>query len=83
MSINRSFSGKLYDYRVRHGLTQKEMAERCGLSLRHYQDLGMGRSLPKLENAVRMAAILDISLDSLKGEFRGEVESIDISLHDL
>lgn len=68
MSINSNFSGKLYSYRTAHNLTQRNMSELCGVSLRHYQDLEIGRSLPTLTNAVYIAATLNFSLDSLKSE---------------
>ncbi|MDO4271073.1 MAG: helix-turn-helix transcriptional regulator [Eubacteriales bacterium] len=68
MSINAKFSGYLYTYRISNQMTQKKMSELCGVSLRHYQDLEIGRALPNLTNAVHIAAQLNISLDSLKSE---------------
>ena len=68
MSIMTKFSNELYNYRKTNQLSQKEMSERCDLSIRHYQDLEMGRVNPALSTAVRISAILDISLDSLKSE---------------
>lgn len=47
-----------------------QMAEMCGLSVRRYQELEQGHSLPLLSTAVRMAAVFDLSLDSLKSEVR-------------
>ena len=51
-------------------LTQSQMAEMCGISVRRYQELEQGHSLPLLSTAVRMAAAFDLSLDSLKGEVK-------------
>lgn len=68
MSIQKNFSNQLYTYRISHKLTQRQMAEVCGISLRHYQNLEIGRSVPMLYNAVHMASVLCLSLDSLKSE---------------
>ncbi|WP_425515985.1 helix-turn-helix domain-containing protein [Ligaoa zhengdingensis] len=35
---------------------------------RHYQDVEMGRVNPSLSVAIRIAAVLDVGLDSLKSE---------------
>ena len=78
MSIKSNFSGKLFQYRKCNGLTQQKMAELCGVSLRHYQDLEMGRSMPNLTNAVLIAAKLDISLDSLKSEVNSDSVSVSV-----
>lgn len=72
MSMRVVFSKQLLDYRTANHLTQYQMAEMCGLSVRRYQELeqGQGHSLPLLSTAVRMAAVFDLSLDSLKSEVR-------------
>lgn len=69
MSMRVNFSKQLLDYRTANHLTQK-MAEMCGISVRRYQELEQGHSLPLLSTAVRMAAAFDLSLDSLKGEVK-------------
>lgn len=66
MSMRVVFSKQLLDYRTANHLTQYQMAEMCGLSVRRYQELEQGHSLPLLSTAVRMAAVFDLSLDSLK-----------------
>lgn len=64
--ITGAFAQLLYRYRKIHHYSQEKMAELCGVSTRHYQDLELGTVNPKLETAVRIAKVLDISLDSLK-----------------
>ncbi len=71
MSMRVVFSKQLLDYRTANHLTQYQMAEMCGLSVRRYQELEQGHSLPLLSTAVRMAAVFDLSLDSLKSEMNG------------
>ena len=68
MSMRVNFSKQPLDYRTANHLTQSQMAEMCGISVRRYQELG--HSLPLLSTAVRMAAAFDLSLDSLKGEVK-------------
>ena len=70
MSMRVVFSKQLLDYRTANHLTQYQMAEMCGLSVRRYQELEQGHSLPLLSTAVRMDAVFDLSLDSLKSEVR-------------
>ena len=48
------------------------MAELCGVSLRHYQDLELGHSVPSLTTAIRIASVLDFSLDLLKSEVNAD-----------
>lgn len=70
MSMRVNFSKQLLDYRTANHLTQSQMAEMCGISVRRYQELEQGHSRPLLSTAVRMAAAFDLSLDSLKGEVK-------------
>ena len=51
-------------------LDTKPNGRMCGISVRRYQELEQGHSLPLLSTAVRMAAAFDLSLDSLKGEVK-------------
>lgn len=65
-AITGAFGQLLFQYRKAHRFSQEKMAELCGVSTRHYQDLELGTVNPKLETAVHIASALDISLDSLK-----------------
>lgn len=72
MSIHKKFSSILYQYRTQRHYTQRYMAELCGVSLRHYQDLELGHSVPSLTTAIRIASVLDFSLDLLKSEVNAD-----------
>ena len=76
MSIRLSFSGQLLQYRTQHRMTQKRMAEICDLSLRQYQNLELGHSLPSFEKGIQIAALLDLSLDALKLEIAEELTPV-------
>lgn len=73
MSIPGKFSDCIYQYRMDKHLSQRAMAELCGVSWRHYHDLEMGFVDPALSTAVRISAVLDFSLDTLKSEVNSVV----------
>lgn len=65
MSMRVVFSKQLLDYRTANHLTQYQMAEMCGLSVRRYQELEQGHSLPLLSTAVRAWPQFSISVWTL------------------
>ncbi len=66
MSDYAYFSNLLKFFRKDNGLSQKDMAELCGISLRHYQDLESGDALPNFNNTMYIAKVLDIDINSLR-----------------
>lgn len=48
-------------FRENHGMTQKELAERCGVTLRTVQNWEMGKTVP--ESALRLLQLIDSSGD--------------------
>ena len=67
MSNYNSFGARLKQERERQGITQKELSKRSGIApatLSSYEQKG---NLPSLENAVKIADTLKISLDWLTG----------------
>ena len=68
MSINGIFSSTLYHRRIDLGYTQKRVADDCNISLRQYQSLETGHSLPTLVTALRLSIVLDFSLETFKSE---------------
>ena len=68
MSIPGKFSDIIYQKRISIQMTQKTVAELSDISTRHYQDVEMGRVNPSLSVAIRIAAVLDVGLASLKSE---------------
>lgn len=65
MSVKTNFAHTLYFRRTEKGMKQAEVAEAADLSVRHYQELEIGRAEPHLSTAVRLAGVLGISLDAL------------------
>ena len=53
---------KLYSY------TQKEVAEKLGVTYQSYQAYEIGIAVPTLQNFIKLAEIYDVSLDYLIGK---------------
>ena len=52
-------------YREKQGITQRELAEKVMVSFQAISAWERGMSIPDLENAVRIAAFFNISVDAL------------------
>lgn len=59
------FGAKLKSFRKHKGLTQKQVADRLGITVRAYQHYETGGRTPTLEKSFELAKILDIKLDEL------------------
>ena len=68
MGILDKFSYQLFKYRKENHLSQEKMAERCGITPRHYSDLEKGRVNPTLTTSVFISRAIGISLDELSEE---------------
>lgn len=60
-----NFAINLKRYRMLIGSTQKQMAERLGITENAYQNYEYGKREPKLDVLVQIAEILDVSIDDL------------------
>lgn len=61
------FNEHLKLLRKNKGFTQKYMAEQIGIALRNYQKYESNEQLPAFEPLIKIADVLDISLDYLVG----------------
>ena len=61
------FSDRLKTTRTAKNITQKAMAEHLGIQETSYQLYEYGKREPNHENTVKIADILDISIDYLLG----------------
>lgn len=61
-----SFAEYIQRQRSKIGLTQQQVAEMAGISLRQYQELETGRHQPRLCTAVQIASVLEIDLNLLR-----------------
>ncbi len=61
------FEQRLKELRLNERLTQRDMAEKLGLSQPSYIRYENGSSEPSQENLVKIADIFDVSIDYLLG----------------
>lgn len=66
------FSERLKDLRKQAGLTQVDVAEKLGISQPAYASWERGVKKPTQENLVKIAQILNVSVDYLVGNFSEE-----------
>lgn len=75
------FSERLKDLRKQAGLTQVDVAEKLGISQPAYASWERGVKKPTQENLVKIAQILNVSVDYLVGnseEKNDELDSIEL-----
>ncbi len=61
------FRENLRELRIASGLTQREVAEKLGISQPSYIRYEIGTAEPTLENLGKLADLFDVSVDSLLG----------------
>jgi len=66
----KEFAVNLKNERKKAGMTQQEFAEDLGISLdvyKKWEQLGRGSRLPRVEMQLKIADMLNVSLDELFG----------------
>ncbi|RSJ78861.1 HTH-type transcriptional regulator ImmR [Streptococcus cristatus] len=71
------FSERLKELRRQVGLTQVEVAEKLGISQPAYASWERGVKKPTQENLVKIAQILNVSVDYLVGNSEEKVDELD------
>ena len=71
------FSERLKDLRKQAGLTQVDVAEELGISQPAYASWERGSKKPTQENLVKIAQILNVSVDYLLGNSEEKVDELD------
>ena len=61
------FSDRLIQLREQHSLSQKEVADACGVVVRAYQRYEYGEREPQLSTLIRLADFYRVPLDELVG----------------
>jgi transcriptional regulator with XRE-family HTH domain len=62
-----TFEERLKAKRIANNMTQKDVAEKIGVQVRHYQQLEYGKYKPGFENLLALADLFNISLDEFLG----------------
>ena len=63
-----TFADRLTEIRKCSGMTQKEAAEKLGITPQAYYAYESGKREPRLDNLVKLSKIFNVSLDTLCGE---------------
>ena len=71
------FSERLKDLRKQAGLTQVEVAEKLGISQPAYASWERGAKKPTQDNLVKIAQILNVSVDYLVGNSEEKADELD------
>ncbi|WP_183140002.1 helix-turn-helix domain-containing protein [Streptococcus salivarius] len=71
------FSERLKDLRKQAGLTQVDVAERLGVSQPAYASWERGIKKPTQENLVKIAQVLNVSVDYLVGNSEERTDELD------
>ena len=66
-SIENDLFRKIKDTKKRKKLTQKELAEQIGISQKSYSHWETGKNEASLENLIKLADLLEVSIDWLFG----------------
>lgn len=62
-----SFTNRLVQLRKKRGLTQQQIADEIGVNRGSYSNWEKGKREPSFENLVKLADLLEVSLDSFFG----------------
>lgn len=73
------FSERLKNLRKEVGLTQVDVAGKLGISQQAYASWERGVKKPTQENLVKIAQILNVSVDYLVGNLKDKTDDIDLS----
>ncbi|OFO02195.1 transcriptional regulator [Streptococcus sp. HMSC078H03] len=71
------FSERLKDLRKQAGLTQVDVAEKLGISQPAYASWERGVKKPTQDNLVKIAQILNVSVDYLVGNSEERIDELD------
>ena len=71
------FSERLKNLRKQAGLTQVDVAEKLGISQPAYASWERGVKKPTQENLVKIAQILNVSVDYLVGNLKEKTDKLD------
>ena len=68
MSFNLHFSRDLFLARTNSRLSQQDVAERTGISLREYQNIESGRRCPRVLQCLRVIFLFELDIDAYREE---------------
>ncbi|MBS4784519.1 MAG: helix-turn-helix transcriptional regulator [Clostridiales bacterium] len=66
MTMRTVFSDQIFRRRTERKLTQEQVAEAIGMTVRGYQYLERGEHQPSLENFIKLALLLDLRMEDFR-----------------
>ena len=63
MKFKKQLSGDLYHARDNSGFTQAEVAERVDTSVRNYQHIEKGETIPRGDTLLKLIYLFDLDID--------------------
>lgn len=60
MNIKKDFGTRIKELRLKKGITQYELAEKCAIDPKHISHIETGRSFPKADLIEKLASALDV-----------------------
>ena len=60
-----NLSKNLRELRGEMGLTQRDVAQKLGITYQSYQAYELGLTVPTLQNFIKLAKLFDVSLEEL------------------
>ena len=77
LRFKREFSERLKELRKQADLTQVELAGKLGIVQSSYADWERGRKKPTQDNLVKIAQVLNVSVDYLVGNSEKKADELD------
>ena len=75
------FNNILREVRISRKLTQERLSEMVGIGLRNYQYYEQGRTVPSFDVLIKLADVLNVSIDYLVGRIENEGHPQKSGLH--
>jgi transcriptional regulator with XRE-family HTH domain len=76
-TAGKVFGERIRELRQKRGLTQVQLAERCGFPQARMSELEKGASAPTLVTIIRLAVALDCKVSALMSPFdRGDLAAL-------
>ncbi|MDY4976707.1 MAG: helix-turn-helix transcriptional regulator [Clostridia bacterium] len=63
--LRETIGSSLYAKRMEYGFTQEQMAAKCCVSNRQYNDLENGKRLPGLKTFINIVIVCDLDVNSI------------------
>lgn len=79
MTDKKAFAERLLWARSKAGMSQKELAEKSGISVPQINRYESGKAVPRLRSAMRLGHVLGVDAYDLVPELEGSTKEISIS----